>query len=141
MLRILLSVVFIIITCTTVFADVLKDENEIRKFTDGVMTAVASNDLKAAFERMKPYTTLPSTEVDSAFLQTKTQRDQVGDRYGKSQSYEYISSEKIGAALIRIQYIEKTDKTALPWMFFFYKTEKGWTLNTFNWSDNVKVLF
>ena len=141
MFRILLSVVFIIITCTTVFADVLKDENEIRKFTDSVMTAVASNDLKAAFERMKPYAALPSTEVDAAFLQTKTQRDQVGDRYGKVQSYEYISFDKIATSLIRVQYIEKTDKTALPWIFYFYKTEKGWTLNTFSWSDNVKVLF
>ena len=71
---------------------------------------------------MVPYTVLPSVEMQSIILQSKAQRDQYGSRYGKSIGYELISEDKAGESLVRLVYIEKTEKHALPWTFYFYNS-------------------
>jgi hypothetical protein len=105
------------------------------------MEKVASGDLNAAFNLMKPYVVISATEVDSVALQSKTQRDQYGARYGNSIGYEYIGKINRGESLVFLQYIEKTTRHAIPWSFYFYKTNNGWVLNTFDWNDQYQPLF
>src|SRR5258706_3004901 len=98
-------------------ADTLKNESELRAFTDRVMAALASAGISAAFEKMKPYALVTGSEFESLSLASKSQRDQFGSRYGKTIGSEFISQKKVGDSLVRIIYVEKTEKHALPWIF------------------------
>jgi len=126
---------------TSSVADTLKSEEDLHPLTESVMGKVAANDLNAAFMLMQPYGVITDSEFQSALLNSKAQREQYGTRYGKTIGAEFISQTKVGASLVRILYIEKTEKHVLPWTFYFYKTPKGWVLNSFAWSDQVQFLF
>lgn len=142
MKNITITVVIILsIISTTTYAESLKDEEAIRKFTDSVMQMVAKGDLDSAFDAMKPYVDLSPTEIDAAAIQSKAQREQYGQRFGPAIDFEFIDEKKVGKSLIRLRYIEKTNKHALLWQFYFYRTQSGWTLNIFNWNDKFHSLF
>lgn len=135
------TVILILILASSAHADTFKSAQELRPFVDSVMKKAASGDIAAALNAMGPYTIIPEAEFQSAVLNSKAQRDQYGVRYGKSVGYEYISEEKAGESLIRLVYIEKTEKHALPWVFYFYKSPQGWVLNSFQWNDQLPIIF
>lgn len=142
MRKILLSIVFsTLILVNSVFAATVADETAAKGVANNIMGKVAAGDLDAAFKLMKPYTPLSGTEIDSVALQTKTLREQFGKRYGTPIGYEFIDSKKVGDSLLRLRYIEKTDRHAIPWVFYFFKTKDGWILNSFDWKDTFKELF
>ena len=122
-------------------ADTLKNEGDLRALGDRVMSALTTRGVSAAFEAMKPYALVTGAEFDSLSLASKSQRDQFGSRYGKTIGFEFISQTRVGESLIRLTYIEKTEKHALPWVFYFYKTPTGWALNSFVWNDRMQQLF
>jgi len=140
-MRILLLVVLALGVTTPVFSQALKAEADIQPFTDKVMKALVKDGISAAFVVMKPVSIIPETEFDSVVLASKAQRDQYGARYGATIGYEYISSKKVGDSLVRVRYIEKTQKHAMPWVFYFYKASGSWVLNSFQWSDQMPVVF
>lgn len=123
------------------FGGVLKGQEDMKTLTDNVMESIGDGDIKAGIDKLKPYIAVSETEMDSVILQTKTVRDQNKERFGKTYDYEYIGFKKIGASLIRYDYIEKTNKTVFAWKFIFYKNNEGWTINTYNWGDINKELF
>ena len=122
-------------------AETLKSEGDVRALGDRVMASLVKGGTSAAFETMKPYTIVPESEFQSMALASKSQRDQFGGRYGKTIGFEFIGVKKVGEPLLRLTYIEKTEKHALPWMFYFYKTPNGWALNSFQWTDRMPQLF
>jgi hypothetical protein len=122
-------------------ADAINSEAELRPFTDHLMALVVSSGMAAVFDAMKPLAAIPEAEFQSLSLASQSQREQFGSRLGKTIGYEFISQKKVGDSLIRFVYIEKTDKTALSWYFYFFKTEKGWVINTFTWNAQVAPLF
>jgi hypothetical protein len=123
------------------FADTLATDVDVRKFADGVMAKVARGDLAGAFATMKPYTIVPGTEFDAMVLNSKSLRDQYGARFGKSVGFEFVEQKRVGGTLLRLTYIEKTEKHVLPWNLYFYKGPNGWVLNSFNWHDRMQDLF
>ena len=122
-------------------ADTLKSESDLRPLADRIMAVVVKDGISAAFETMKAYTVVPESEFQSMALASKSQRDQFGGRYGKTIGFEFIGLKKVGESLVRLTYIEKTEKHALPWTFYFYKTATGWVLNSFQWHDRLPQVF
>ncbi|WP_018608417.1 hypothetical protein [Uliginosibacterium gangwonense] len=122
-------------------AETLKSELEAKQLTDKVMVQVAKGDLTGAFALMKPYVVISESEFQGSLLQSKSQRDQFGSRYGKPLGYEFIAEKKAGESILRLTYIEKTARHALPWAFIFYKTPTGWVLNSYFWNDNIQSAF
>ncbi len=127
--------------CGPSMADSLKAESEIRGLTDKAMNALLKGGPSATFAIIKPYTIVPPSEFESTVMASKAQRDQFSPRYGKTVGVEFISQKKVGESLVRVIYIEKTEKHALPWMFFFYKSPGGWVINAFLWNDQLPMLF
>jgi len=52
-----------------------------------------------------------------------------------------LRPKNLGQSLVMVTCIEKTEKHALPWLFYFYKSPQGWVLNSFVWNDNLPSLF
>ena len=130
-----------LVSINTAFCATLESEKEAKLFADNVMGSVAIGDLKASYDKMKPYVLVPETEIESVYLQSKAQRDQLKERIGKTIGYEYITSKQVGQSLFRLIYIEKTEKTIFYWSFYFYKVDNAWTLILFNFGDNLPGLF
>lgn len=133
----------IALACSTslTHADTLPSENDLRPLVDSIMKNVGANDIPAAFKIMQPFVVISDAEFQSAVLKSKTQREQYGARYGSAVGYECIEQTKVGASLVRIVCIEKTDKHVMPWIFVFYKSPKGWVLNSFSWNDQIQYVF
>lgn len=132
---------FMVLFSASILADTLKSEQEAKRLAEKVMGFAAKGDISGAFATMKPYVVIPDAEFQGMALQSKSQRDQFGVRFGKSFGYEFISERKYGDSILRIIYVEKTAKHALPWMFLFYKSPTGWVLNSFAWNDQIQTLF
>jgi len=137
-----LSYVILLASVNLVYAGTLTDEKAIQSFTDQVMAKASTGDLITAFNLMKPYAIVSTTEIDGAALQSKAQMDQFGARVGLPIGYEFFDSKKAGNNLLRLRYIERCEKAPLEWSFYFYKNNQGWVLTDFYWSDKgVKGLF
>jgi hypothetical protein len=121
--------------------DTLKADADLKPFGDRVMSAVAGAGLPAAVSVMRPYVVISETELQNALLKMQAQRDQLGPRYGRTTGFEYIGTKRLGQSLVRLTYIERTERHALPWMFHFYRTPNGWVLTSFIANDLSSELF
>ena len=140
-MRMLPVTLLVLFLCTSASADTLKTETDLRPFSDRVMAALVKGGIASAFAEMKPYAVVSGPESDAVALTSQAQWDQFGARYGKTVGYEFIGQKKRGDSLIRLTYVQKTEKHALPWTFYFYKTPAGWVLNLFQWNDQTQLLF
>lgn len=136
-----LGVLILFMLTISANAETLKNEAATKGLCERIMKKVSKSDLEGVFDLMKPYAVISEEELQSISLQSKTQREQLADRLGKSIGYEFINSKKVGQSLMMYQYIEKTEKHALNWNFYFYRTKDGWVLNSFNWNDHIPNLF
>lgn len=112
-------------------------EEQLRPYMDEVMKKVAAEDLTGFFGMIKPHVAIPDTEFQLAELNSKNQKIQYAARYGFTVGVEFIEQKKVGESLIKMTYIEKTQKQALPWIFYFYKPSGAWILTGFKWSDQL----
>lgn len=133
--------VLFLIFSTAAFAKTLPDENAAKDLSNKIMAKVTQGDLSAAFNTMKPYTFIGPAEIDAIVIQSKASREKSGQRSGKATGYEFIDSKKIKDSLLRLRYLEKNEKNTLFWEFYFYKTSKGWVLDSFNWNEAYRPLF
>ena len=135
-------ITFALLFCTSAMAvETFKDENAMRTFSDEFMGKIGSGNLKEAYDFLKPYANMNSVEVDSAAEETKQLRQKAAMRYGPTKGYQFISEKKVGDSLYRLLYIEKTEKQAVPWVFYFYRADDTWRLDEFDWTDRVAVMF
>src|SRR5450830_308287 len=94
-----------------------------------------------AYSAMTPYALADVNTLDRARVSARNSRMQLEQFIGSSVGYEFIRSEKVGDSLLKLVYIEKAEKQAIPWQFIFYKTGAGWALSAFSNSDNINTLF
>ena len=122
-------------------AETLKTDADIKPFADRVMASVVNSGMASGFAAMRPYLLMGEGDYQSALLASQTRREEFAARYGKTVGFEYIGQKKVGESLLRLTYIEKTEKHALPWLFHFYRTRNGWVLDSFVWNDQASQLF
>src|SRR5580765_560681 len=141
MLKVVVVFLLTIFGVGNAWAGALKTESDVRSISDNIMSSLVKGGAPAGFATMRQYLNIPDAEFQAVALGSQSQREQFGTRYGKTVGYEFIEQKKLGESLMMLTFIEKTEKHALPWLFFFYKTPAGWTLNSFNWNDQLPQLF
>jgi hypothetical protein len=141
LLKSLLSIILLFIIASGAKADVFVSENDLRPFTDKIMEMILKGELKKAFNTIKPYIVTSEAELQAAAQNSETQRVQLAEKYGAPIGYEFIGQKKVGESLIRIIYIEKLEKQALIWAFYFYKSKNGWVINSFVWDDQMSLIY
>lgn len=127
--------------CQTAQADALKSETEVRALADKVMAQAGAGRTDDAYGTMSPYSLVDIRALEAARSNARSARMAIEARVGNSVGYEFIRSEKVGDSLIKLTYIEKTERQAIPWQFIFYKAPAGWGISAFSNGDNVDALF
>ena len=130
-----------LLSAAAVRADVLKDEAALREVGDRVMAQVARGEHVKAHDMLKPYTLQAADDFKTTIDASQASRAQHNARYGKSVGYAFVGQRKVADSVLRLVYMEKTEKHALPWAFIFYKTPKGWMLSSFGWNDRLPQFF
>src|SRR3546814_8260544 len=102
---------------------------------------VCSSDL--AYRALKNYSVLPGDDVDRGLQASRQQRAAplFAQRFGATVGSEFIGRKKLGQSMLRLTYIERTQKQPLPWAFYFYLTSNGWVLSEFGWSAQPAALY
>jgi hypothetical protein len=140
-----LKIIFIFISCLVFCnsskADSLKTQVEARQLTDKIMAKITTGELDAGLDMMKPYLVIPEAEFEAIRGQTKLQLPMINQRFGKTLGSEFISEEKVGESALKIVHIHRLAKHPMRWIFYFYKGQEGWVLNTFRYDDNIHGLF
>jgi hypothetical protein len=119
----------------------LKSPAEARQLTDRVMSKLAAGELEAGLRVMQPYLIVPPAEFETMLGQAKLQNPMAAQRFGSRQGVEFVREERVGESVLRIIQIQKYERHPTRWVFYFYRTNSGWVLNTFHFDDNIRALF
>ncbi len=122
-------------------ADTLKSETEVRALADKVMAQAGAGRTDDAYGLLSPYALVDIRAFEGARTNARGARMAIEALVGNSVGYEFIRSEKVGDSLLKLTYIEKTERQAIPWMFIFYKAPAGWAVSSFSNGANVDALF
>lgn len=140
-MRTFLLALSLLASAVTAQADTLKSETEIRQLTDKIMAQAGKGDIDGAYSTLAPYASADVRTLDTARIGARNARVQLEQYVGPSIGQEFIRSERVGDSLLKLVYIEKTAKQALPWQFIFYKSSAGWVLSAFRSGDDINSLF
>lgn len=105
------------------------------------MGSISTNNLDSAFKQIALYFLLPEPELLPIKSQLQLQIPNLLRQGGDPVGFEFIESKKKGSSLISMVYLAKYEKYAIQWTFYFYKTPKGWMLNTFRYDDGIRRIF
>lgn len=122
-------------------ADTLKSDSEVRALADKVMAQAGAGRTDDAYGLLSPYALVDIRAFETARTNARSARSAIEALVGNSVGYEFIRSEKVGQSLMKLTYIEKTERQPIPWMFIFYHTPGGWALSSFSNGADVDALF
>ncbi|MFZ6735164.1 hypothetical protein ACO0LD_12715 [Undibacterium sp. Ji83W] len=140
MIRSLIGI-YILLATFSVQADTLKSKAELKPLSEKIMVQLAKGDAANAFKVIEQFMSIPSKEILTSSLESLSQRKKNDSRYGAPVGYELIKETNMGDSIIRHQYIEKRELHVIVWTFYYYKTPKGWILDTYTWNDGIQTLF
>lgn len=127
--------IFIIAFCVSCLwtqqsqAQTLRSVDDLRDVTRQAMGHVLTGDFGAVFDTMAPHWPLPENELAMLSVQTLTQRNMLGQRFGKTVGVDLASEQLVGDTIMRITYIEKFEVHLIRWVFTFYKPGDEWLVN------------
>jgi hypothetical protein len=86
---------------------------------------------------------LPTSEEEMKELGEKTKgfKDNITEMYGEVVGYEKVSEKTMNDFAIRETHVILLEYHALRLVYTYYKTDKGWILNGFNWDDEWQEEF
>jgi hypothetical protein len=119
----------------------LTTEKDARALAEATLERVIAGEYEAAFDDLRPVWPFSSSELDALLSTTVNQRATVTARFGESLGYEFVRREAVSGSLLRLTYMELTERHVLRWVFLFYKPGDTWTLNSIEWDDSVDALF
>jgi len=120
---------------------ILADVTAARSLTTAVMAKVAVGEMEAGLRLMQPYIVISDAEFETALGQAQKQVPVMTQRFGRTVGAEFLREEQVGQRLLRITQAQLFEQHATRWTFYFYRTPKGWILNTFQYDDNIRSFF
>jgi hypothetical protein len=118
-----------------------KTKEEIVAVCNKFMDAFKAGDYGLAFGTIKPYTVIEPYKLDTITGRVRTQMATAIRTYGKVNSYEEVAEKQIKGSVLRLVYLLKFDKFFLKVVFILYNNGSGWSITSFDYSENVDELF
>ena len=139
--------IFVVAICVVGFwahsgqAQSLRSVDDLRDITHRAMANVMTGEFDKVFATMAPHWPFSASELDMLSLQTLTQRNTVGERFGATMGIDLASEQLVGDSIMRITYVEKLEFHVIRWVFTFYKPGDAWLVNAIVWDDDIDALF
>ena len=141
-MRKVITIAALIVVSGGAFADQpLTTTAAARELADRVVDTMVAGDFDGAFKLLKSASVIPEADFDSVLGRAKPQYLAGVQRYGKNLAREFVREDKVGDSLYRVIELDKFEKTAIRWVFVFYRTKDGWLVNDFLFDDKVRLLF
>jgi hypothetical protein len=118
-----------------------KTKEEIIGVCNKFMDDFRAGNYGIAFANIKPYTVIETYKLDTITGRVRNQMTTTIRVYGKALSYEEVSEKEAKNAVVRLVYLLRFEKAFLRFVFILYNNGSGWTITTFDYSENVDDLF
>ena len=105
------------------------------------MMKLIEDEVSGAFGLLKPYSSVPEAEFMNFQAQTMKLIESIKPDFGKMLGYTLIREEVVGNTMLKFTYLQKFEKHAFRWMFYFYKPEDEWLFNEFSVDNKLRELF
>jgi hypothetical protein len=119
----------------------LKAESDARSAADTIVRHVAEGKWKKGWEVIRSVSVIPENELNVAEAQIVGEMEKVAARFGAVTGDEFIVAEKVGARVVRYQYLVHYKNAPIRWMLVFYQSQAGWVLTDFKFDANYGALF
>jgi hypothetical protein len=129
--RPLLLLLVLLLQCFSAVAqsvNIAKRE-DTREAAEGVVAALATNNIAGAIKQMRAFSPLPEQQLDVFEAQFAGQMAEIRRRVGDGMEHEYLRSDELGARLIRHQFLIHHARAPMRWVLVFYRSTRGWVLN------------
>jgi hypothetical protein len=108
-------------------------EATCRTVTDPFMQVWCAAPTNGAFKELLKDVWYKTDEVDQIARQTETQQERAQtaaklDGKPLAQPFEYLGSRQMGENHLKVVYVEKLERTMVPWSFMFYRPTDSWRL-------------
>jgi len=130
-----------IITSINIHAAQLSSVDEAKKLASDVMNEVGKGNSSKGLELFKPFLIIPESEFNVMLESLQMQQPMIDQRFGRTIGVELINEEMVGKSFMKVVYAQKFEKHAMRWIFYFYRPNNGWVLNTFTTDDKIQYLF
>jgi hypothetical protein len=118
-----------------------KTKEEIIGVCNKFMDAFKTGDYGLAFGTIKPYSVIEPYKLDTITGRVRTQMAGAIRVYGKAISYDEVSEKQVKGSILRLVYLLKFEKFFLKVVFVLYNNGNGWSITSFDYSENVDDLF
>ena len=140
-MRDLALLLLLMLSPSVAMTEELKDSTAAVALAEKVVQKASTGDVRGGLEIARPYLATPSSQFDVLLGQLEMQAPVQAAQYGKSIGYELLRNDTVGDSLIRIVYIQKFERHAVAWIFYFYKPKNDWLLTELSYSDALSSAF
>ena len=141
MRRLVIAILFACLWAPSALGQTLDSLDDVRALTQRSMDHVLAGKVDDVFIELLPHRPLPENELSMLRMQTLTQRNLVGERFGDSIGIVRVNERIIADSTVRITFIEKFERHVVRWVFTYYKPEDQWLVNSIVWDDDIDALF
>jgi hypothetical protein len=135
-----LTAFFLLTACTSDAKEVgLLSESDTKTLCSSAADTFGKGNIQGAFDALAIHWPLPKEDIDAIAIQSKSQMNLVGARYGGYVGVEFIRTTKAGESFFRHLYAIKYDNHAVRFSCSFYRPRDKWIVNGFNWDDQPVV--
>ncbi|AYN66889.1 hypothetical protein D1013_05625 [Euzebyella marina] len=114
----------------------LRDVSATQNLSKTIASLFQENQIATAFGRLTPYWPMPQNEMEAIEEKTIKYLNLLEQRFGKAIGFVKIKNETISDIAIRETYLVRYTNSAIRLKFTFYKNDRGWIVNAFNWDDS-----
>lgn len=119
----------------------LPDATAAVALSDRIMKAIADGRAREALAMLKPHTIAADAQFDAMVEQIEQQKSVVASRFGESLGYELLRNDTIGDSLTRPVFLHRFERSAMIWLFTWYRGNEGWVLISAKFADDANLLF
>jgi hypothetical protein len=105
------------------------------------MQNFADSKVQDALDLVRKNSRIAPATIDHLQEKILEQMEKIFPVYGKTRSYVYVKEKTIQDILARRFYILRFEDYYLKFVFTLYNSEKGWTITTFDYNEDVKDVF
>jgi len=140
-LRSSLAALLLVSLAATAQTRYLGSVDEARKTSEGIVASVAAGNYGGAIKDLRPLSVIAATDFDVFEAQFNSQQANLLRQFGSATGHEFVREEKVGTRLVRYQYLVFHEKSAMRWVFIFYRMDKGWVISHFAFDGNAMNYF